>query len=50
VIVSILEEVAGAATETRRSAQTALSDSESVETATAKLRTGVENFVSKVAV
>jgi methyl-accepting chemotaxis protein len=48
--VSVLGEVAGAATATRTSAQTVLSASESVETAVAKLRGEVETFLDKVAV
>jgi methyl-accepting chemotaxis protein len=48
VIVSILNDVASAATETRRSAQTVLSASDSVETAAKSLRTEVETFLGKV--
>ena len=49
-IVSVLGEVAGAATETRGSAQTVLSASEAVEQAAANLRSEVETFLQKVAV
>ncbi len=49
-IVSVLDEVAGAATETRGAAQTALSTSQAVETAAASLRDEVEGFLRKVAV
>ncbi len=48
VIVSILSDVASAATETRRSAQTVLSASDSVEAAAKSLRTEVETFLGKV--
>jgi methyl-accepting chemotaxis protein len=48
--VSVLGEVAGAATATRTSAQTVLTASESVETAVANLRGEVETFLEKVAV
>ena len=49
-IVAVLSEVAGAATETRGSAETVLSASEAVETAAANLRNEVESFLQKVAV
>jgi methyl-accepting chemotaxis protein len=49
VIVGILGDVAGAATETRRSAQTVLTASEAVEAAAGNLRTEVESFLGKVA-
>ena len=49
-IVAVLGEVAGAATETRGSAETVLSASEAVETAAANLRQEVEGFLQKVAV
>ena len=48
--VSVLGEVAGAATETRGSAETVLAASEAVEAAAAELRTEVEGFLQKVAV
>ncbi len=48
--VSVLGEVAGAASETRASAQTVLSASKSVESAVANLRGEVETFLGKVAV
>jgi methyl-accepting chemotaxis protein len=48
--VSVLSEVAGAATATRTSAQTVLNASKSVESAVAKLRGEVETFLEKVAV
>jgi len=50
MIVTVLSEVAGATTETQRSAQTVLSVSESVEEAAANLRSEVESFLTKVAV
>ena len=49
-IVVALDEVAGAATETRSSAETVLTASEAVEKATADLRGEVEKFLVKVAV
>jgi NO-binding membrane sensor protein with MHYT domain len=49
-IVSVLSDVAGAATETRVSAETVLAASKAVETAAADLRTEVEGFLQKVAV
>ncbi len=49
VIVSVLGQVAGAATGVRTSAQTMLSTSEVMETAAGKLRTEVEGFLGKVA-
>jgi methyl-accepting chemotaxis protein len=49
-IVSVLGHVAGAATETRGSAETVLAASEAVETAAADLRKEVEGFLQKVAV
>jgi len=48
-IVSMFGEVAGAATETRGSAETVLATSEAVETAATDLRTEVEGFLEKVA-
>jgi methyl-accepting chemotaxis protein len=50
MVVSVLGEVAGAATATRTSAETVLAASQSVETAVGKLRTEVESFLGKVAV
>ncbi len=50
VIVSVLGQVAGAATGARSSAQTMLAASEVMETAAEKLRTEVEDFLHKVAV
>lgn len=49
-VVSMLGEVAGAATETRASAQIVRDASETVETAVANLRLEVEDFLAKVAV
>jgi methyl-accepting chemotaxis protein len=49
LIVGVLSEVAGATTDTQRSAQTVLTASESVEAAAANLRSEVENFLTKVA-
>ena len=46
---SALNDVAGAATATRSSAETVLSASRSVETAVANLRAEVEAFLGKVA-
>jgi methyl-accepting chemotaxis protein len=50
LVVSVLNEVAGAATETRTSAQTVLNASQSVETAVSNLRSEVETFLVKVAI
>ena len=50
LIVTVLSEVAGATTETQRSARTVLAASESVEQAAANLRSEVEGFLTKVAV
>ncbi len=50
MVVSVLSEVAGAATATRTSAETVLAASQSVETAIGKLRAEVESFLGKVAV
>jgi len=50
MVVSVLGDLAGAATATRSSAETVLSASRSVESAVAKLRTEVETFLAKVAV
>ena len=49
-VVSVLNDVAGAAIATRSSAETVLSASQSVESAVAKLRAEVETFLDKVAV
>jgi methyl-accepting chemotaxis protein len=49
-IVAVLHEVAGGATQTRTSAQTVLTASEAVETATGNLRAEFEGFLKKVAV
>ena len=49
-VVSVLNEVAGAATETRSSAEVVRDASESVEQAVANLRLEVEDFLAKVAV
>ena len=49
-IVTVLSDVAGAATETRGSAEQVLSASQAVETAAADLRREVEGFLQKVAV
>ena len=50
LVVSVLDEVAGAATETRRSAESVLSASQAVESAAADLRHEVEGFLHRVAV
>ena len=50
VVVSVLREVAGAATDTRASAQTVLQASQSVESALANLRSEVSDFLDRVAV
>jgi NO-binding membrane sensor protein with MHYT domain/methyl-accepting chemotaxis protein len=49
VIVSVLSQVAGAATGARSSAQAMLTTSQVMETAADKLRTEVESFLGKVA-
>ncbi len=49
-VVAVLGEVAGAATETRTSAQVVRDASQTVETAVANLRLEVEDFLAKVAV
>lgn len=49
-VVSVLNEVAGAATETRGSAEVVRDASESVEQAVANLRREVEDFLARVAV
>ncbi|HTS41545.1 MAG TPA: MHYT domain-containing protein [Xanthobacteraceae bacterium] len=50
MVVTVLDEVAGAATATRASAETVLAASQSVESAVGNLRTEVESFLGKVAV
>jgi methyl-accepting chemotaxis protein len=50
VVVTVLGEVAGAATETRASAQTVLAASQAVEAAVGNLRGEVGTFLTKVAV
>jgi methyl-accepting chemotaxis protein len=50
MVVSVLDDVAGAATATRGSAETVLSASRSVESAASKLRREVSAFLDKVAV
>jgi hypothetical protein len=50
MVVGVLSEVGGAATEARQSAQTVLAASESEETAAGNLYSEVETFLSKVAV
>jgi NO-binding membrane sensor protein with MHYT domain/methyl-accepting chemotaxis protein len=49
-MVSLLADVAGAATQTRGSAESVLTASQSVETASASLRFEIEKFLQKVAV
>lgn len=49
VVLSVLDEVAEAAGETRRSAEHVLGASEAVEAASAALRSEVENFLARVA-
>jgi methyl-accepting chemotaxis protein len=49
-LLTLLSDVAGAATETRGSAAMALSESQSVKQASANLRTEIENFLQRVAV
>jgi len=50
MVVSVLSEVAGAATETRASSETVLTASQAVETAASNLRAEIESFLGKVAV
>jgi methyl-accepting chemotaxis protein len=50
VVVSVLREVAGAATDTRASAQTVLQASQAVESALGNLRSEVAEFLDRVAV
>jgi PAS domain-containing protein len=49
-VVGLLDQVAGAASETRRSAETVLSSTDSVEEAVGNLRSEIEAFLAKVAV
>jgi len=49
-VVAVLDQVAGAAGETRKSAETVLKSSGAVEAAVSDLRTEVEQFLTKVAV
>jgi methyl-accepting chemotaxis protein len=50
MVVSVLNEVAGAATQPRRSAESVLTASQAVEAAAADLRREVEGFLARVAV
>jgi len=50
MVVTVLSEVAGATSETRGSAETALGASQAVETAVSQLRASVDHFMTKVAV
>jgi methyl-accepting chemotaxis protein len=49
LVVSVLDEVAGAATETRQSAESVLTASQTVEAAATELRREVEGFLARVA-
>ena len=49
LVVTVLDEVAGAATETRQSAESVLTASQAVEAAAAELRHEVEGFLARVA-
>jgi methyl-accepting chemotaxis protein len=49
LVVSVLHEVAGAATDTRQSAESVLTASQAVEAAAADLRHAVEGFLTRVA-
>ena len=49
-MVALIEDVAGAATETRASAETVLTAAQAVEQASTNLREEVEQFLEKVAV
>ncbi|MGH6663716.1 MAG: methyl-accepting chemotaxis protein, partial [Pseudolabrys sp.] len=49
LVVSVLGDVSGAASETRESAQSVLTASQAVETAAAELRREVEGFLARVA-
>jgi hypothetical protein len=49
LVVSVLTEVAGAATDTRQSAESVLSASQAVEAAASELRREVESFLASVA-
>jgi methyl-accepting chemotaxis protein len=50
MVVSVLNDVAGAATQTRQSAESVLTASQAVEAAAADLRREVEGFLARVAV
>jgi methyl-accepting chemotaxis protein len=49
VVVNVLDDVAGAAGETRTSAESVLAASHAVESAVADLRREIEGFLSRVA-
>jgi methyl-accepting chemotaxis protein len=49
IVVSVLGEVSGAAAETRHSAESVLTASQSVEVAAGALRKEIEGFLSRVA-
>ena len=49
-IVSVLDRVAGTASQTQSSAKSVLMASQTVETATAKLRENIDNFLQRVAI
>ena len=49
LVVSVMDEVAGAATDTRRAAESVLTASQAVEAAAAELRHEVEDFLGRVA-
>ena len=49
-IVSVLDRVAGTASQTQSSAKAVLMASQTVETATAKLRENIDNFLQRVAI
>ena len=50
VIVAVLDQVAGAVSQTRGSADTVLQASEKVATAAAKLQENIDNFLHRVAI
>jgi methyl-accepting chemotaxis protein len=50
VVVSVLDQVAGAVTQTRNHADTMLKASETVATAAIKVRENVDNFLNRVAI
>ena len=50
VVVSVLDQVAGAVSQTRSYADTVLNASETVATAAAKLQENVDDFLSRVAI